>query len=190
MTETYQVEFNRHVYDLPVQKAADGSSLVQVDFIHRPGFMHDAAVDANRYMNRYISNTIDVIVTPECRCITLATQLAFMNGCQIVMLRKSLLAGEKLHPYWTGTYQPRTHSEPISLYLTEKKATLLKGKKILVLDDVSSTGKTLIAIHELLSKAGINASYFFSIFDDDCEKDIGLASLPSYYFLKSLPYFE
>lgn len=94
---TYKVEFNHHVYTLPVYQGAGGSSLIKVDFIHNPYLMHDAAVEANRYMNHNISNHIDIIVTPECRCITLATQLAFMNGCQVIMLRKSLSADEERH---------------------------------------------------------------------------------------------
>ena len=50
---TYKVEFNHHVYTLPVCQGAGGSSLIKVDFIHNPYLMHDAAVEANRYMNRY-----------------------------------------------------------------------------------------------------------------------------------------
>ena len=45
---TYKVEFNHHVYTLPVCQGAGGSSLIKVDFIHNPYLMHDAAVEANR----------------------------------------------------------------------------------------------------------------------------------------------
>ena len=174
---TYKVEFNHHVYTLPVCQGAGGSSLIKVDFIHNPYLMHDAAVEANRYMNHNISNHIDIIVTPECRCITLATQLAFMNGCQVIMLRKSLSADEEQHPFWSGTYQSRTHNGLEHLYLTEDKARMMEGKQVLVLDDVSSTGKTLIAIHNVLENVNVRAS-FFAIFDEDCEKDKRLATLP------------
>lgn len=182
----YQVEFNHHAYTLPVCPGAGGISLVKVDFIHNPYLMYDAAVEANRYMNHNISNHIDIIVTPECRCITLATQLAFMNGCQVIMLRKSLSADEEQRPFWSGTYQSRTHNRPEHLYLTEDKARMMAGKQVLVLDDVSSTGKTFIAIHNVLENVNVRAS-FFAIFDEDCEKDKQLATLPSYYFLKTLP---
>lgn len=182
----YQVTFNHHLYSLPIRPGAGGVRLVKVDFIHNPLLMRDVAVEANRYLNHNISNEIEVIVTPECRCITLATQLAFMNGCQIVMLRKSLTADEELHPYWSDTYRSHTHNEPVEFYLTEEKANLMKGKKVLVLDDISSTGKTFITIHNILKKIGVQAS-FFAIFDEDYEKDKGLADLPSYYFLRTLP---
>ena len=63
---------------------------------------------------------------------------------------------------------------------------MMEGKQVLVLDDVSSTGKTLISIHNVLENVNVRAS-FFAIFDEDCEKDKRLATLPSYYFLKTLP---
>ena len=61
--------------------------------------------------------------------------------------------------------------------------------RVLVVDDVASTGDTFIAIHELLHKGGITADYF-AIFNEDSPKESQFALLPSYYFLKSLPIFE
>ena len=60
-----------------------------------------------------------------------------MNGCQVIMLRKSLSADEEQHPFWSGTYQSRTHNGLEHLYLTERQARMMEGKQVLVLDDVS-----------------------------------------------------
>ena len=40
------------------------------------------------------------------------------------------------------------------LYIGEKEVNMLKGKKVLIVDDVISTGESLSAIEELVKKAG------------------------------------
>ena len=40
------------------------------------------------------------------------------------------------------------------LYLDGKDAELMKGKKILIVDDVASTGASLLAVEQLVEKAG------------------------------------
>ncbi|OKY54701.1 phosphoribosyltransferase family protein [Megasphaera cerevisiae] len=183
----WTVCFNHHSYDLPIKKISVSTSIAIVDFIHCVSFMHDVAIEANRYMNHNISNAVDIIVTPECRCVTLATQLALMNGCQLVMLRKSLKAYD--HPdtaYCSGPCQSLIALKPSQLYLTQDQAAMMKGKRVLVLDDVASTGRTFIALNKLLCQAGIKAD-FFAIFDEDSVKDPLFAALPSYYFLRTLP---
>ena len=40
------------------------------------------------------------------------------------------------------------------LYLTEEDANLMKGKRVLIVDDVISTGKSLEALEKLVEKAG------------------------------------
>ena len=74
---------------------------------------------------------------------------------------QTLSADEEQHPFWSGTYQSRTHNGLEHLYLTEDKARMMEGNKS-VLDDVSSTGKTFIAIHNVLKKCkrGLLFAYF------------------------------
>lgn len=189
MDQTYSVTFNRHQYELPIHRIKPPYGIALMDLIHNPQMMQDVAVEANRYINRNIGNNIDIIVTPECRCITLVTALALMNGCEVVMLRKSVKVYDEAAPYWSVQCQSMTSQEPSRLYLTEKKARLMQGKRILVMDDVASTGETFIAIHNLLALANLKAD-FFAIFNEDSIKESNFAILPSYYFLKTLPIFS
>ncbi|MGB3701274.1 MAG: phosphoribosyltransferase family protein, partial [Anaerolineales bacterium] len=46
-----------------------------------------------------------------------------------------------------------TTGKPQSLYLDEKDRNLLAGKKVVVLDDVISTGSTLEGIKQIILKA-------------------------------------
>ena len=41
-----------------------------------------------------------------------------------------------------------------TLYLDSKDAALIKGKRIVIVDDVISTGESLTAVEELVQKAG------------------------------------
>jgi len=188
MDQIYTVTFNHHDYPLSIHNLDDDFGIALIDLIHQPQMMRDVAVEANRYINKNIGNDIDIIVTPECRSITLVTALALMNGCEIVMLRKALKTYEENGLYWSVQCKSMTSSHPSNLFLTEEKAALMKNKRVLVLDDVASTGETFIAIHSLLSQVEIKAD-FFAIFNEDSVKESNFASLPSYYFLKTLPIF-
>ena len=42
------------------------------------------------------------------------------------------------------------------LYLGDVDAAFLKGKRVLIVDDVISTGESLAALEELMEKIGVN----------------------------------
>jgi adenine phosphoribosyltransferase len=69
-----------------------------------------------------------------------------------------------------------------TLYLDEKDHTQLKGKKVIILDDVVSTGSTLQGIEQLMEKAGAQVVATTAVFTEGEEKDwsniIALGNLP------------
>jgi hypothetical protein len=83
----------------------------------------------------------DVVVTAETKSIPLAHALAVETGKPYAILRKSY------KPYMGTALQAETLSittgEPQTLYLDEKDRALMTGKKVIILDDVISTGSTL-----------------------------------------------
>jgi len=94
----------------------------------------------------------DVIVTAEAKSIPLAFATARYLGKPWVVLRKSY------KPYMGDALQAETLSittgEPQTLYLDEKDRDLLKGKRVILLDDVISTGSTLQGMQLVINKAG------------------------------------
>ena len=64
--------------------------------------------------------------------------------------------GPKL--YMTGVFESTVHSITTAkeqhLYLDTADAALMKGKRILIVDDVISTGESLAALEALVEKAG------------------------------------
>ena len=94
----------------------------------------------------------DVLVTAEAKSIPIAHALAVKTEKPYVILRKSY------KPYMGDALQSETLSittgEPQTLYLDEKDRVLVKGKQVIILDDVISTGSTLQGMRLILGKAG------------------------------------
>lgn len=94
----------------------------------------------------------DVILTAESKGIPLAYEMSRQLGVPYVVGRKSV----KL--YMTDpisvTVKSITTAVQQTLYLSKEKAEMLEGKRVLVLDDVISTGESLKALEELVERAG------------------------------------
>lgn len=106
----------------------------------------------------------DVIVTAESKSIPLAHMLSVETNKPYVVLRKSY------KPYMGIAMSAETLSittgEPQTLYLDEKDQDMLKGKRVVILDDVISTGSTLQGIRLVMQKAGAQVVSEAAIFTE------------------------
>ena len=95
----------------------------------------------------------DYIITAEAKGIPLAHEMARQSGAAKYFLARK---GPKL--YMTGVFESSvksiTTAKEQKLYLDTADAALMKGKKILIVDDVISTGESLKALEALVEKAG------------------------------------
>ena len=95
----------------------------------------------------------DYIITAEAKGIPLAHEMARQSGAE-----KYFLARKAPKLYMTGVFSSTvksiTTAKEQTLYLDVADAELMKGKKILVVDDVISTGESLAALETLVEKAG------------------------------------
>ena len=94
----------------------------------------------------------DVIITAESKGIPLAYEMARQSGKPYVVARKSV----KLYmtdPISVTVKSITTAAEQV-LHLSKEKAELINGKKVLILDDVISTGESLNALEKLTEAAG------------------------------------
>ena len=104
--------------------------------------------------NQLLANSpyYDVILTAESKGIPLAYEMARESGKPYVVARKSV----KL--YMTDpiavTVKSITTAAEQTLYLSQEKAEMLRGKKVLIVDDVISTGESLIALEKVVNEAG------------------------------------
>ncbi len=94
----------------------------------------------------------DVLVTAETKSIPLIYHLALLTGKAWVVLRK------EFKPYMGEVLSAETLSittgKPQTLFLDEKDQRLLKGKRVVLVDDVISTGSTLQGMRLLMDKVG------------------------------------
>ncbi len=95
----------------------------------------------------------DYIITAEAKGIPLAHEMARQAGnAKYILARK----GPKLYmrDIFEVTVNSITTAKEQHLYLDGADAELMKGKKILIVDDVISTGESLSALEALVEKAG------------------------------------
>ena len=97
----------------------------------------------------------DYIITAEAKGIPLAHEMARLAGNQRYFVARK---GPKL--YMTGVLEVEDHSISTAhaqkLCLDTADAELMKGKRILIVDDVISTGGSLHALEKLVTEAGGN----------------------------------
>ncbi len=100
-----------------------------------------------------VAPVYDYIITAEAKGIPIAHEMARQSGASKYFLARK---GPKL--YMTGVFESSvksiTTAKEQKLYLDTADAELMKGKKILIVDDVISTGESLAALEALVEKAG------------------------------------
>ena len=95
----------------------------------------------------------DYLITAEAKGIPLVHEMARLAGNQKYMLARK---GAKLYMRDVLQVSVRsiTTNREQTLYLDGYDAALMKGKKILIVDDVISTGESLKALEALVEQAG------------------------------------
>ena len=95
----------------------------------------------------------DYIITAEAKGIPLAHEMARQHGdAKYILARK----GPKLYmrDIFSVSVNSITTAKEQKLYLDGADAALMKGKSVLIVDDVISTGESLSALEALVEKAG------------------------------------
>lgn len=95
----------------------------------------------------------DYIITAEAKGIPLAHEMARLAGNQ-----KYFIARKKAKLYMTSVFEVTVNSITTEgeqkLYLDGADADLMRGKRVLIVDDVISTGESLKAVEKLVDAAG------------------------------------
>ena len=95
----------------------------------------------------------DYLIAPEAKAIPLIYEMARQSGAE-----KYFLARKKAKAYMQGVFEVKVQSITTAgeqtLVLDAEDAAQLKGKRLLILDDVISTGESLRAMEVLVEKVG------------------------------------
>lgn len=95
----------------------------------------------------------DYLIAPEAKAIPLLYEMARQSGAE-----KYFLARKGAKAYMTGVFEVEVRSITTmhiqKLVIDKADAELMRGKRILIIDDVISTGESLHAMEELVTRAG------------------------------------
>ena len=95
----------------------------------------------------------DYIIAPEAKAIPLAYEMARQSGA-----KRHFIARKNAKAYMQGTFEVNVKSITTMgvqrLVLDAEDAKAISGKRMLIVDDVISTGESLHAVETLVEKAG------------------------------------
>jgi adenine phosphoribosyltransferase len=123
---------------------------------------------------------VDTLVTPEVKAVPLAHALSVRTGIPYVVARKT----EK--PYMVGAVSKQvlsiTTGKPQDLVIDGANIAQIKGKRVAIVDDVVSTGGTLVGLKALLEELGGEVVGTLVVFTEGDERSdvIALGHLPLY----------
>ena len=108
---------------------------------------------AKHLLDRIPADSYDYMLTAEAKSIPLIHEMARQTGAA-----KYFIARKGPKVYMTDpihvTVRSITTLHQQTLYLGQEDCALIKGKRILLVDDVISTGESLHAMEELVVRAG------------------------------------
>ena len=125
----------------------------------------------------------DYIVTPEAKSIPIAYEMSRQSGKKYFVIRKKpkiyMMDPVSVHVKSITTDRVQT------LILDSRDGEELRGKRILVVDDVISTGESLAAVEKLLEKFDVNIVAKAAVFaeGDAADRDdiVYLEKLPLFF---------
>ncbi|NWF64713.1 MAG: adenine phosphoribosyltransferase [Chloroflexi bacterium] len=147
--ETYPITIAGVRRELPLFEIKPGLRIAILNIL---GDTELVAACARELAEKVKDVDFDIILTAEAKSIPIAHALATETKKPYVVLRKMY------KPYMGDAIKAETLSittgQPQVLILDEKDTEMIKGKKVLIVDDVISTGSTLQGMRMILDKAG------------------------------------
>lgn len=145
--ETYELHVAGLKRDLPICKVNDHLSIAAFIMFSDVEITVACAKELLKKAPEF-----DVIVTAESKGIPLAYEMSRQCGKNYVVTRK--MAKLYMHDPIKVEVQSISTAVKQTLWLDQADIDMLKGKKVLIVDDVISTGGYLYALETLVKEAG------------------------------------
>jgi len=150
MTKTYTLKLGPLTRQLPLIRLNDTTTIASFVLL---GDTELTAYAAQQLHQRLANVNFDYLVTMESKGIPLAQALSELSHQdRFMVLRKSVK--DYMQRPLTTPVQSITTSADQELVLDGHDATLLKDKRVVIVDDVISTGGSLATAQTLLAAAG------------------------------------
>lgn len=151
--ETYSIEIAGIKRELPLFEIKPGLRIAILNILGDTELVQACARDLSKKLKDV---DYDILATAEAKSIPLAHALSVETKKTYIILRKLY------KPYMGDAIRAETLSittgQPQVLILDEKDRESIKGKKVLIVDDVISTGSTLQGMRMILDKAGASVA--------------------------------
>ena len=145
---TYEMDIAGLKRDLPLCKVSDDTYIGAFVIFGDVELTVHCAAELLKRAPEY-----DYIIAPEAKAIPLLYEMARQSGAE-----KYFLARKGAKAYMTGVFEVEVRSITTmhvqKLVIDAADAEMMRGKKILIVDDVISTGESLKAMETLVEKAG------------------------------------
>jgi len=145
----YPIEIAGINRSLPLFEVAPGLRIAILNILGDTELVQACAQELGRALAQ---TDYDLLMTAEAKSIPLAYALSVATTKPYIVLRKSY------KPYMGAAIKVETLSittgQPQLLILDEKDQVLMKNKKVVIVDDVISTGSTLQGMRMVAEKAG------------------------------------
>ena len=128
-------------------------------------------------------NDIDVVICPEAKAIPLVHVISRILGVDYIVARKSV-KGYMVDPIVEKVESITTIGEQM-LVLDKPDADKIKGKNVCIIDDVVSTGGSIISVEKLMKKAEANVVCKAAVLLEDAGYNN-----PDLVYLENLPIFN
>ena len=96
---------------------------------------------------------VDYLITAEAKGIPLVQEMARILEMKRYFVARKSVKPYMIDPFVTEVYSITTQKKQI-LCLDREESNMIRGKRILIVDDVISTGESLKAMESLVEKAG------------------------------------
>ncbi|MCB8925135.1 MAG: adenine phosphoribosyltransferase [Ardenticatenaceae bacterium] len=174
--ETYTVKVAGITRHLPLFEVAPG---VRIAIFNMLGDTIVVKATAAALAEQLKDTPANVLVTAEAKGIPLIYEMSALMGLPYMVLRKSYKSymGNALSAETVSI----TTGKPQTLYMDEKDTLFIKGKKVILVDDVISTGSTLKGMEKVVEQAGgeiLKTAAVFTEGDADWSHIVALDNLP------------
>ena len=176
---TYTINIAGLERKLPLFKVADDLSIAAFILFGDVAITKAAAAELLKRAPEY-----DVMITAEAKSIPLIYEMAAQAGQNnYIIARKAVKV--YMENVLSVPVKSITTANPQMLYLDGEEAAAMKGKRVLIVDDVISTGESLQALERLVTAAGGEIAGRMAVLAEGDAKD-----RDDIIFLEPLPLFH
>jgi len=171
----YRLEIDGLVRELPIVSLTPKIKIASVNLL---GDIEMVEVIAKKIVKRIKKNDFDSLVGPEVKVVPLLHEISRIMGKPSYVVCRKQIYGYMVAPL-------KTRLKP-GLVLDGSDAKRIRNKKVIVIDDVVSSGRTLRVVEELMASADAEVVVNLAVFK---QGDIQEGLPEKFILIEKLPIF-